>query len=368
MVMDFGILTGPLLALAAVFGIAVITDPQTIHIETIAVPSALVERGYSSEVVEQRLIDQIQKMEREAKSHAELRRIASEAQPSAVKLVSEYLGVTPLVRVAQDSFGLIGYAFDGEIVRDGEAIELTLRGRHHYEGEALAIVGKGALGNPDAVIRTAALDLMAVIDPYIRSAYQFKLDLPKRDFTETKALIAKHIDRKQNRQRLWLHNLRGIVHYIEGDWDAAKAEFAATLAIEPDFSLSLLNHGIVLARQGRHDNAIEKYQEVFRRQLPSDTPQTYAATYSEWGMSLAALGRHEDAFAFFEAASKADPRFADVYFNWAEVLQRLGRTAESEAMAARGRKLGSESAVYTENILGAIQELGGTIGLPKGST
>ncbi|HYH39560.1 MAG TPA: tetratricopeptide repeat protein [Azospirillum sp.] len=366
--MDFGVLTGPLLALLAVFGVAVISDPQTIYIETITVPAALNERGYSSEVVEQRLIDQIQSMEREAKSRSELRRMATEAEPSAVKLVSEYLGVTPLVRVMQDSFGLIGYAFDGEVVRNGETLQITLRGRRRYEGESLAIVSRGDLANPDAMIRDAALEMMGVIDPYIRSAYQFKQDLPTRDFTRTKALINRYVEQKETRQRLWLHNLHGIVHYIEGDWERAKAEFAATLAIEPDFSLALLNHGVVLAREGRHDEAIKRYAEVFRRQLPSDAPQTYAATYSEWGMSLAALGRTDEAFAAFKAATAADPKFADVYFNWAEVLRKQGRADEAEAMAVKGRRLGSESTVYTENILGVIQEMGTAKGKPAGTT
>jgi tetratricopeptide (TPR) repeat protein len=117
---------------------------------------------------------------------------------------------------------------------------------------------------------------------------------------------------------------------------------------------------VVLARQGDNAAAIEKYRHVIEDRWSDATSATRAAAYSEWGFSLALLGRANEGFAKFEKATKEDAGFADVYTSWAEVLSALGRGAEADAMTRRALRLAPTEVIYTENLVGPVQHLPAT--------
>ena len=116
----------------------------------------------------------------------------------------------------------------------------------------------------------------------------------------------------------------------------------------------------MLARQGNNAEAIDKFRLVTTNRRTDASPATKAAAYAEWGFSLALLGRYDQAFAKFREATATDPAFADVYSSWAEVLSALGRTDEASTMTARSLKLAPTEVVYTENLIGSVQNLPAT--------
>ncbi|MEI6559420.1 MAG: tetratricopeptide repeat protein [Rhodospirillaceae bacterium] len=342
------------------FGFAVITDTQTVHIEKISVPAAVSgPTGYTAGVIISHLADEMRAIEKEAHTGAQARSIQLQGEKSWLMVLADYVKVTPLIRVAQESAGLIPFSFSGEIVMRGSELEFVLRG---YDDNAKPeyIATRGRTDNLPALVKTTAYEAMRVIDPYILAAYQFKRDHRTRDFTPTLEIIRRELANSDVRNHKWMYNLWGMVLYQQSDRAGAIEKFKAALALDPNFASPLLNWGVVLARKGGNQDAIEKFQLLTSNRRSDASPGTRAAALAEWGFSLALLGRYEQAFAKFTEATRADPGFSDVYASWAEVLSALGRTDEAAKMTARSLKLAPAEVVYTENLIGSVQNLPAT--------
>lgn len=274
------------LALAIAFGFAVVTDTQTVHFEYVDVPESIaMESGYTSAVVITKLTDEMQEVERQAFTKAEARKVELHADKQAASVPGEFLGVTPLIRVVQESAHLIPFSFSGAIVRHHEQVEFTLRGfdSHHNKTKIVKTVSIDHMGD---LIQATAYEAMRGVNPYILAAYQFKRDRLSRDFTATLEILQREIAGHDSKYGPWLHNLWGMVLYQQNDR-------AGTL--------------------------------------------------------------HR-----FEAATKIDPTFADVYSGWAEVLSAQGRKEDAAKMTAQALRLAPTEVVYTENLIGAVQNLPAT--------
>ena len=355
--MDLGFLTVPLTAAALAFGFAVITDTQTVHIEKIAVPGSVSgPSGYTSGVIIAHLADEMRAIDEEAHTGAHARTIELQGEKTWLMVLADYLKVTPLIRVAQESAGLIPFSFNGEIVIQGDnKLEFVLRG---FDDNAKPeyIVTYGSADHLSDLIKETAYEAVRVVDPYILAAYQFKRDYRTRDFTRTLEVIRRELTNTDTRNYKWMYNLWGMVLYQQGDRAGAIGKFREALAVDPKFGSPLLNWGVVLARQGHNDQAIEKFRQVVTNRNDA-SPTTKAAALSEWGFSLALLGRNDQAFAKFHEATATDPNFADVYSSWAEVLSAMGKSDEAAKMTAISLKMAPTEAVYTENLIGSVQDL-----------
>jgi len=356
--MDFGLLTVPLTMIAMAFGFAVVTDTQTVHIDKITLSSA-VGGGYTPDVFINQLVDEMHRIEVEAQSKATARGIELAGHKNALMVLADYMKVTPLIRVAQESAGLIPFSFAGEVVGVGSTIEMTLRG-HGATAKPVRIVTQSPSSDVSALIKSTAYEAMRVIDPYILAAYQFKRDFRTRDFTPTLGIISRELNNPEPASAKWMYNLWGIILYQQADRAGAIEKFKAALAIDPNFAAPMLNWGVVLARQGSNQDAIEKYKHVIYDHWGDASYATMAAAYTEWGFSLALLGKTDEAFARFRDATTTDPTFSEVYVSWAEVLSALGRGADADKKSKKALQLAPTQVIYTENLIGPVQQLPAT--------
>ncbi|MBV5336217.1 tetratricopeptide repeat protein, partial [bacterium] len=133
--MDFGVLTLPLTMLSIAFGFAVFTDTQSIHFEYVDVPEHIaVDSGYTPAVVIARVADEMKDISKQANTTAGARQVDLGGGHSAGAVLGEYVGVTPLIRVVQQSMSLIPFTFAGEIVKHDDHLEMKMRGHgaeHH---------------------------------------------------------------------------------------------------------------------------------------------------------------------------------------------------------------------------------------------
>ncbi|MEI6559959.1 MAG: tetratricopeptide repeat protein [Rhodospirillaceae bacterium] len=362
--MDLGFLSVPLTMAAMAFGFAVVTDTQSVVIDKITLPAAVASatNGYTPEVVLKHLADEMHEIERQAQSRAEARKLQLSGHKSAVSVLADFMKVTPLMRVAQETAGLIPFKFTGDIIVSGGDLKMVLRG-HGSHQKSRHIVVKAPPDQLDQLIRLTAYEAMRLIDPYIVAAYQFRKDFKSRDYTRTLEIIQSELgdsEKKLSTNRKWLYNLWGMVLYQQADRAGAIEKFQAALAIDPNFASPMLNWGVVLTRQGHNQEAIERFRAVISNRRTDASEATLAATNSEWGFALALLGQYEQAFAKFRQAVSIDPGFADVYSSWAEVLSALGRADEAATMTERSVKLAPTEVIYTENLVGPVQNLPAT--------
>jgi superkiller protein 3 len=64
-----------------------------------------------------------------------------------------------------------------------------------------------------------------------------------------------------------------------------------------------------------------------------------AIAFNNWGYALAKLGRHEEAIEKYERATQLDPKNAIAFNNWRYALVNLGRQEEADEKCARAADL-----------------------------
>ncbi|MEI8395691.1 MAG: tetratricopeptide repeat protein [Rhodospirillaceae bacterium] len=359
--MGFGSLTYllvPFFTGLATFTLAIFNNVEGVNIEAMNIPAEVTGKtGYTSPVVIKRLADRMKDIEEQAQSRADGKKVMAQDDGGSAAILGQYFGLSSLLKVVQTSFGLIPYTLAGEVVINGKSMNMIIRGSDNTTSHTTIIKTSAPVGDFSGLIDQSAYEAVRMIDPALLAAYQFKRDYLTRNFTLTEDVIRRALASEDQRSRKWVLNLWGVVLYQQSDFDGAIEKFRQAIDLDPAFTASLLNWGVVLARQGKQEEAIGKYIRVvesWRRGNPSDT---LAAAYSEWGFSLALLGRTRDAITKFQTASQVDPTFSDVYSSWAEVLSASGRSDDAQKMTKRALELAPVERVYTDNLIGRIQQL-----------
>jgi Flp pilus assembly protein TadD len=119
------------------------------------------------------------------------------------------------------------------------------------------------------------------------------------------------------------HFDRGVALERLGQPDAARAEYARCLQVQPSHPRALYNIARIAAAQGRSDEAIAAYEKAI------DLQPDYAKARNNLAMALRAQGRFDEAIAHLQAAAAADPRIPEILYNLASALVQRGRLAEA---------------------------------------
>ena len=356
--MDLGFLMVPFFTGLAAFSLAVFNNLEAVNIESINVPGAVsAKSGFTADIVIKRLADRMHDIEVQSLTRADAKEVMVQDSGGSAAVLGEYFNLTPLLRVVQTSFGLIPYTLSGEIVQDKHGLVMVLRGSDNKTNHTTLIRQTAAADDLPGLIDKTAYEAVRMIDPSLLAAYQFKKDFLTRDFTKTENVIHRALASDETASHKWMYNLWGIVLYQEADNAGAVDKFQKALEIDPTFVSPLYNWGVVLARQGHHEEAIGKFNAVIQNWRRTDPVETLAAAYNEWGFSLALLGRTDQSIAWFRKASELAPGFSDVYTTWAEVLSASGHADQAHQMTAKAIALAPVEKVYTDNLVGRIQHL-----------
>jgi tetratricopeptide (TPR) repeat protein len=356
---DFTGLLLPLLIVASLVSGVAVTDPRSLYIDTITVPDSMEQRGYTPLVFIRMMNDEVLAIEATAKTRTDAQKLRTEEEKGVVAVSLDMLKMTALVRAVQESSDLIEFTVNGEVVEIDKNYLLRLR-FDRYGRNVTRIEEARPQDDVKELARIAAERIMKVTDPQIFCAAIMQTEaaaLKPTDgtfaFPKTEACIDETIGLAQDDDRLWLLNLHGVVAFVAGKPDEAAKHFRAAIRLNPDFSPALLNLGILYAHADQPQKAVEYFAQVFRKELPTDSPQTYAATYTEWADALVDLHRPAEAEAMFRKAVGTDPKYAEAYFRWARHTTDPKRAAELNALGEQvSKKYGG---VYTENLVGKLR-------------
>jgi Tfp pilus assembly protein PilF len=119
------------------------------------------------------------------------------------------------------------------------------------------------------------------------------------------------------------HTNLGVVLAGQGKLDEAVAHYTQALRIKPDHLEARVNMGAALAAQGKLDEAIEHYSEALRIK-----PNLVGAYYN-LANALSAQGKITEAIIHFRKALRIKPNDAEVHNNLGIVLAKQGKTEEA---------------------------------------
>ena len=190
---------------------------------------------------------------------------------------------------------------------------------------ALAHANIGLALNALGRSKEAGTHLRGALDLNPVDSFQKLIELltPQGRYEEAMDLIAQAAAlAPDSMQAAKLHFLMGETARENGQPEAAAEHYMNTLEMD-------LHHGVALhwlatlrLEQQRYDEALELFQRLIALH-PND-----AATYSNMGIALSGLGRHDEALQRFDQALSLDPALENVRANREALLEAMKGNVE----------------------------------------
>ena len=115
----------------------------------------------------------------------------------------------------------------------------------------------------------------------------------------------------------------GSLYAQQGNWDAARSQFEHAISLDGSMVPARIHLGIVLRRQNDLADSLATLGTLAKL----DPPNSLAVL--EYGRTLAAAGKDDDAAQQFQKALKLDPQMSGAALELAMALQRMGRQQEA---------------------------------------
>ncbi|HEY8243309.1 MAG TPA: tetratricopeptide repeat protein [Casimicrobiaceae bacterium] len=326
-------------------------------------PKDLVDNGYTSAVIGQRLLDEIHRIEHAVSASRDRPVVDAGTAQADIQVTSAGVSVRSIARYARQMLGLPENRLRGEIVREGVALRMTVRDGQPEPDRTLETLQKD--GDAGALIRRAAQDVLRLSRPDTMLDYLYMTELEEKRFPRTLALIDRILtnptpddDEKAVRMlagiRLaqgkadeaialyrdaavrWPESSRvraGLVTalYWSGRVDEANALVPRSAPDASLSSLELTSRAKALSELNRYDEAREHAIAALRNDRANADAWTQLANAEYY------LHRYTDALATAETFIKDHPGLDVVDFRWFVIgaLARLDRGPEALAIAER---------------------------------
>lgn len=122
-------------------------------------------------------------------------------------------------------------------------------------------------------------------------------------------------------QSVYYYIERGLLHMAACRWDPAEADFLEAARLDPDSTHAYNNLGCVYKYTRRFEKALEAFREAIRASEKESNPKAYgnlADCYER-------MGEYEKALESYREYQKMFPDRNDVYWDFKEVYEYMGR-------------------------------------------
>jgi tetratricopeptide (TPR) repeat protein len=330
-------------------------------IEAIGVPKELEERGYTSAVVAQRLIDEIIRIGEVAATLNDQVAFSSLPFENKVPKIDVPVGgvsLTTFLAQLRELVGIVDTKISGEVTverplnvteKDARSSPAVLSLRLRIQDKGTVHIGESA-AQLDALLSPAALQLVERFDPYVAASYYYVHD----DFDAAQRMLQRLLDRGKEEDRRPAVNLGGLIALAQGRYQEALAVFTTLHTTKPQAAAPLLNRSAVRIAMGGAEPTREaarvQFEEAFADALRAfavaeahGAPKTkrqrrdIALAQSAAGEALWRIrdeSRFDEAIDHFKHAVAVDPKFARSYYLQAQIHLARKDYARAAALLA----------------------------------
>jgi len=306
---------------------------RTVRLDPIEVPPDLHARGYSPAVIAERLLDALLQIQRQAPTLKDLGGV--DASAALVDLhVPGRFPVQAIVRQVQRLLHLPDPHIGGEITREDDSYELTLRSR---EQGSVVVVGMHRGTDVRELLASGAEDILRVVDPWLLAHHYFARETREQplEFRRTLATLEHMLQHAPASERPWVLNMLGVCLTRQRQPLPAIERFREALSAGPQLSFIHHNWANALDLIGRFDEA--RAHRVRALEIPARTPNMVANS----AINASLLHRHPQALVLARRALALEPRSARAWTAWGYVLFGLHRLEQAAAACERSITLGA---------------------------
>lgn len=294
--------------------------PQSVVIEQIYVPSALEERGLKSEIVIQRILDDIQKFRQVAKiDRAESAIFGAMASKPDADIDASFGGVSlkSIEQVLASVFDRKPKKISGEITIGSESDRGSLHSRIRIENRVISDISTTKdTGSVQSIVNRMAFDIYKNFEPFRAALAAARLGRADEARDALRPLVVS-TDATDRKYALWLRSTLSAPRPRELD-------LLEAVSIDPKFTLGLIGLA-VLERDRKNFEASRDYAE---RAIESNP--TSPMGYHEKGRTLRDEGRLDDAISEFKKACAQKIEYAPCFNQIGEIaLMRADRAANN---------------------------------------
>ena len=293
------------------------TFEHLIIIQPISIPKSLEAEGYTSTIVAQRLIDQVQKIGDASGSRRKRAAFGSEskfAALSTIQVPAAGFSFRSLIATLRDLLKIEDTTIGGEVVFKRAA---DGRGPNEYvlnlrlDGPGGRYVGEVQAVDVDNAISSAARIVVGRLDVPIMAEYLLRVE----DWKGAEELAASVSEMTDKDMAKWAPMIRGQVKEAIHKFDEAISFYQQASLLDPGFAEAFAKWARALAGQREYASAIEKIQSALK------LDEGFALAHVIWGDVLFDQHHYDEAIENYRVASVLDPRDEAPLASWAELLE-----------------------------------------------
>jgi tetratricopeptide (TPR) repeat protein len=239
----------------------------------------------------------------------------------------------------------------GEITREGDSYELTLRSR---DQRSLTIVGVHRSADIRSLLIAGAEDVLRLVDPWILAHHHFAQETREQPpvFTRTLATLEHMLQHAPGPEQPWVLNMHGICLMQQRQLPQALERFRDAVAAGPQLPFIHQNWANALDLMGRFDEA--RAHRVRALEIPARTANLIANN----AINASLLHRREQAVSLARRALALAPENSRVWSAWGHVLFRLHRFEQAATACERALALGARDMVWAPPLAMVYAALG----------
>jgi tetratricopeptide (TPR) repeat protein len=312
---------------------------NTVFLDPIDVPQGLSERGYSPAIIAERLLDALLAMQRKAPTLKELRGMDSSANLIDLQAAGRF-PLQAIVRYIHRLLRTPEAHIGGEITREGDDYELTLRSR---DERSVAVVGVHRAADVASLLVLGAEDVLRIVDPWILAHHYFSQETREHppQFARTLSTLDHMLEHAPPGERPWALNMQGICLMQQRQLIRAIDRFRDAAAAGPHLPFIHQNWANALDLMGRFDEA--RAHRVRALQIPVRTANLIANNSIHASM----LHRHEQAVALARRALNLGPNNSRAWSAWGYALFGLHRFDQAAAACEKAVALGARDMFWS---------------------
>ncbi len=328
------------------------------EVHTYSIPPYFEERGYTTRIVANQVVDSMRRIQVEVASLNEVK-VVVQGQAQPIGEVASYFGIVELIRATEGVFGLDPRVVAIEITQHDDVAHWRTRGDHVVLGYQIR-QGDIPLADTEKLIDHLGLQVIGYVSPFEALAYVFIQDSASGDY-DTTVSFASDLIRDCELNRAWVCTadnikhaqlLRGMAYLYSDRSQRAFDDFEAASKIGAPTALGLAFYGDAYAALDLKEEAERRYQQSV------ELDSKIGERFYELAQGYASGGNHRLAERRFRTAAALGLESEVFLVAWGDNLHALGIHQEALARYRQAEALDLETELYVDRIDRSLKALG----------